>query len=325
MKKMFSLVLVGVLLTMLISGCSSSATNQGSKNEPTEAASGQKTIGVLIAGQNAPYLASYVKGLQKEAEAQNVELVILDAEWKIDKQSFQMQNLITKKVDAIVLNAVDAKAIVPALVKAQSSNIPIIAGNVGLEEEGNKYIKAFTGADSITEGQGAAQLIKEALHGKGNIVQIIGSPGMEPTINRKKGFEEELAKIAPDIQIVASEVGGWDKAKSVTAMENLLTANPDIQGVYAHDDTMAVGAIQALKEHKKDSIKVVGIGGSAAGIDAIKVGDMYGTNLQSPVQDGVEAIKVAVKLINKENIEFFNYIEIPKITKENVANFTPEW
>lgn len=330
MKKLMSAALAGVMLTMLVSGCGSSGSttatpDSGTEQAGTNAAAGEKTIGVLIAGQNAPYLASYVKGLQQEADRQKVNLVILDAEWKIDKQSFQMQNLITKKVDAIVLNAVDAKAIVPALVKAQSSNIPIIAGNVGLDEEGNKYIKAFTGADSITEGQGAAQLMKEALNGKGKIVEITGSPGMEPTINRKKGFDEELAKIAPDIQIVAYEVGGWDKAKSVTAMENLLTANPDIQGVYAHDDTMAVGAIQALKEQKKEGVKVVGIGGSSAGIEAVKAGDMYGTNLQSPIQDGAEAIKVAVKVINKEDVDFFNYIEIPKITKETVDQFKPEW
>lgn len=331
MKKLMSAVLAGVLSTMVVAGCGSSGSSNtaapsgGTEATSPESSAGKKTVGVLIAGQNAPYLSAYVKGLQQEAEKQNVDLVILDAEWKIDKQSFQMQNLITKKVDAIVLNAVDAKAIVPALIKAQSSNIPIIAGNVGLDEDGNKYIKAFTGADSIMEGQGAAQLMKDALNGKGKIVEITGSPGMEPTINRRKGFDEELAKIAPDIKIVAYEVGGWDKAKSVTAMENLLTANPDIQGVYAHDDTMATGAIQALKEQKKEGVKVVGIGGSTAGIEAVKAGDMYGTNLQSPVQDGAEAVKVAVKIINKEDVEFFNYIEIPKITKETVDQFTPEW
>lgn len=315
MKKLVSIFVTLVLLGTVLVGCS--ADKAGTDN--------QKTIGVLIAGQDAPYLASYVKGLKQEAKKHNVKLTILDAQWKVDKQAFQMQNLITQGVDAIILNAVDAKAIVPALKKAQSSNIPIIAGNVGLDKEGNKYIKAFAGADSIAEGKGAAELMKEALKGKGKIVEILGTPGMEPTINRKKGFEEHIKKIAPGIKIVGAEVGGWDKAKSVTAMENLLTAHPDIQGVFAQDDTMAVGAIQALKERGIKNVKVVGIGGSKDGIEAVKSGDMYGTNLQSPIQDGAEAIKVAVKLIKGEKVPFYNYIDIPKITKDNVHQFTPEW
>jgi ribose transport system substrate-binding protein len=290
-------------------------------------AAGGKTIGVLVAGTNVPYLATYARVIKETAAKSNAKVVLLDANFESDRQAQQMDDLISQKPDVIILNAVDAAAIVPALKKANDAKIPVVASNNGVDKSATNMIEGYTGPDDYMEGGLAGELMAAALKNKGNVVMIEGAMGTTPQINRAAGFLDTLKKIAPDIKLLDKQTGRWDRETSRQVAADFITRYGDqINGIFGHDDTEAMGAADAVKAAgKQDKIIVVGLGGSETGLKGVKEGQLYGTMLQSPVLDAQMAVEAALKVANGEKIPATNYLKIPKITKDNVDQFTPEW
>lgn len=269
------------------------------------------------------YQTTYDKTL-KEAQKDypNVELIILDAGGDIVRQSSQVDDLILQKVDVIVVWPTNGEAIVPAMKKASDAGIPVVVTNSMVAEKGVQYMTSFSGPDNITQGKYAAQLMNEALGGKGKIVQISGLPGYTTAIERQKGFEDELAVIAPGITIVDTQPGDWNREKSQRVMEDFLTKYSDIDGVYSADDNMGIGALNAAKAAGRNNLIFVGATCFAVGYDAIEAGEYYGSIYQSPVDDAKNAIQTAVDVAQGKTVEQFNYFDTPKISQENIDEFT---
>lgn len=268
------------------------------------------------------YQTTYDKTLKEEqAKYPNVELIILDSAGDIVRQSSQVDDLILQKVDVIVVWPTNGEAIIPAMKKAHTAGIPVVVTNSMVAEGGIQYMTSFSGPDNVREGVYSAQLMNEALGGKGKIVQITGLPGYTTATERQQGFEVELAKIAPGIEIVDTQPGDWNREKSQRVMEDFLTKYPNIQGVYAGDDNMGIGALNAAKAAGKEGIIFVGATNFAVGYDAIKEGTYYGSIYQSPVDDARNAIKTAVDVAQGKEVPQYNYFDTPKITKENMDEF----
>ena len=317
-------ILAVLLASVLVVGAGACG---GSGSGGSGGSQGDLKVGALIAGTNVPYLATYARVMREEAEKAGAELIVLDANFEPDRQNQQMDDLISQQPDSIIVNAVDAGAIVPALQRANQQGIPLVASNNGVDESAKDLVEGYTGPDDYHEGALAAELMADALNNKGKVVMIEGAPGTTPQINRGQGFKDRLAEVAPDIELLDSQTAEWDRQKARQVASDFITRyGGDLDGIFGQDDTMAVGAADAVADaSRQDDIEVVGLGGSETGLTAVKEGEIYGTMLQSPVQDAELAVEAALKIARGEDIPETNYLKVPKITKENVGQFEPEW
>lgn len=333
-KSMFNSrwISAAVAASLLLAACSgsvgSSPSPAGSAATPGSSAAAGKEfkIGVLFPG-DAPYLAGYQKGLDTSAAKNGANLVQVNAQWKADVQATQMDELLAQNPDGIVVWAVDAKAICPALAKAKAANIPMVATNSEIDASCANLVNAYTGPDDVAQGAAAADLMAKALGNKGAVLVIEGVAGTAPQIRRLQGFTDQLAKVAPDIKILDRQPADWDKTKAINVTRDLLTRYGDeVTGIFGEDDTLAAGAAQAVADAgKKGKIQIVGLGGSGDGLKAVTDGTFYGTMIQSPVFDGSYGVQALVNILNGKEQPAKQYLPVLPVTKDNVGQYTPEW
>ena len=270
------------------------------------------------------YQTTYEKAFKAAAAADpNVDVVVLDAGGDVARQIAQIQDLTQQKVQAIIIWPTNGKAVVPAVRKAHEAGIPVIITNSNIAKEGMPYIAAFSGPNNIEQGKEAADMMCKALNNKGDIVQIAGKPGYTTAIEREKGFEDELAKACPEVKIMDTQPGDWNREKSQRVMEDFLVKYPKIDGVYAADDNMGVGALNAAKAAgRAKDIKFIGATNFAVGYEAMAKGEYYGSVYQSPVDDAENALQTAIDVVEGKKVPKMNYFKTPEITQENMKQFT---
>jgi ribose transport system substrate-binding protein len=269
------------------------------------------------------YQTTYEKAF-KEAAAKmdNVETIVLDAGGDVARQMAQMQDLIQQKVDAIIIWPTNGQAVVPAVRQAYKAGIPVIVTNSQIAEAGRQFTVSFSGPNNITQGKYSAEMMCDALGGKGEIVQISGQPGYSTAIERQKGFEDRLAVACPGVKIVETQPGDWNREKSQRVMENFLTKYDKIDGIYSGDDNMGVGALNAAKAAGRKGIIFIGATNFAVGYEAMERGEYYGSIYQSPADDARNALKTAVMVLKGQDVPKLNYFDTPKITVNNISEFT---
>jgi len=278
-----------------------------------------ETITIGITQNNVgvdSYQTTYEQAFEEAAaEMENVETIVLDAGGDVARQIAQMQDLIQQQVDAIIIWPTNGKAVVPAVRKAYQADIPVVITNSNIAEEGHEFIASFSGPNNITQGAYSAEMMCDALQGKGQIVQISGQPGYTTAIERQKGFEDRLAEACPDVEIMETQPGDWNREKSQRVMENFITKYDEIDGVYAGDDNMGVGALNAAKAAGREGIVFIGATNFSVGYEAMEAGEYYGSIYQSPVADAENALETAIAVINGEEVPKLNYFDTPKITR----------
>jgi ribose transport system substrate-binding protein len=286
-------------------------------------------IGLSQPNLGWPYIAAYTKAFQAAAaQYPNIEVITMSGDGDIAKQSRDMDDLIAKKVNIVLVCSLDGNAIVPSIKAAHDAGIPVLAVSNEPASSASPLLAGFSGPDDYMQGKIAAELMNEALGGKGNVVIIEGTPGQSTTASRNKGFTDRLAELKSDIKILGKQTANWDPVQAKTVMEDFLTTYGDkINGVFSQDDNTAASAAEVVKEaNKLPAIKVVGTGGSKNGVNAIRSGLVYGTMDQSPTTDAQQGLKLALQIISgKPLAEKRNIIPMPKITAANVSQFPGEW
>jgi len=272
------------------------------------------------------YQTTYEQAFEEAAEEFGVETVVLDAGGDVARQIAQMQDLIQQQVDAIIIWPTQGKAVVPVVRQAQQAGIPVVVTNSQIAEEGFDFIASFSGPDNITQGRYAAEMmcdrLKELGKEDGQIVQISGQPGYTTAIERAKGFEDRLPDVCPDVELLETQPGDWNREKAQRVMENFLIKYDRIDGVYAGDDNMGVGALNAAKgAGRADEIVFVGATNFAVGYEAMERGEYWGSVYQSPVEDARNALRTAIAVLDGEDVPFLNYFDTPKITQANIDEF----
>ncbi|UEM07683.1 sugar ABC transporter substrate-binding protein (plasmid) [Skermanella rosea] len=268
------------------------------------------------------YQTTYEKAFLEAAKANpDVEAVVLDAGGDVARQIGQLRDLVQQRVDVIIIWPTNGQAVVPGIRQADRAGIPVVVTNSKIAEAGNEFIAAFSGPDNIAQGRHAAEMMCEALDGKGQIVQIAGQPGYTTAMERAQGFEERLAEACPDVELMETQPADWNREKAQRVMENFLTKYDRIDGVYAGDDNMGVGALNAAKAAGRKDIAFIGATNFAVGYEAMERGEYYGSVYQSPVEDARNALNTAVAVVKGEEVPKFNYFDTPKITKDSVAQF----
>jgi ribose transport system substrate-binding protein len=265
------------------------------------------------------YQTAYNKAFIAAAKQAGVHAIVLNAGGSLAHQISQMQDLIQQKPDVIILWPHNAKGVIPVVCKAHRRHIPVVITNSNIAKPGFKCITAFSGPNSLQEGREAAKLMCQGLHGHGKIVVITGTPGYKVAINRRVGFDEQLKKSCPEVKIMATQPSDWNRAKAQQVMEDFLTRFPKIDGVYAEDDNIGIGALNAAEAAgRANGMVIVGATLFDVGYEAIKAGKYYGSIEQSPIMDAQNALRVAIKVAKGEKVPFYNYIETPQVTQKNV-------
>ena len=274
------------------------------------------------------YQTTYEKAFIAAAEANpDVEAVVLDAGGDVARQIAQMQDLIQQGVNAIIIWPTNGEAVIPAVREAHKASIPVIVTNSNIAEQGFEFVASFSGPDNITQGSRSAEIMCDkfkdmGIENEARVVQISGQPGYTTAIERQKGFDDRLPEVCPNVTLVETQPGDWNREKSQTVMEAFLVKYDDIDGVYAGDDNMGVGALNAAKAAGREGIIFVGATNFAVGYDAMAAGEYWGSIYQSPVDDAEAALKTALDVLEGKEVPFLNYFDTPKITEDNMGDYT---
>lgn len=285
MKKIISIIVVSVLLVSMFTACA--------KDD------GKKTIGLSFPAADHGWLGAVIAYAEEEAKASGFEYIVTTAD-NPNKQTSDIEDLIAKKVDVIVMLPIESAPLTPVAKKVMDAGIELVIFD--REIESSNYTALVKG-DNSGIGINAAKYIGEELGGKGKVA-IIAGPPCSVTSLRVDGFKDTLADMFPDMEIVAEQDGGFQKEKGYEVMQNILTAQSQIDAVYTIDDEMGLGALQAIKEVGRTDVKVfTGAGGFKGYYEEIKSNQdvEMATFLYSPLMVK-EAVKVAVDLLNGKTV-----------------------
>jgi ribose transport system permease protein len=275
-------------------------------------------VGLALSTLNNPFFVQIQSGAKAEAKKLGVDLTVTDAQNDASQQANQLQNFTSSGFDSIIVNPVDSDAAGPAVRAADKAKIPVIAVDRGVNKA---TTDALVASDNVAGGELAAQTIAEKLGGTGKIVILQGQAGTSAARERAEGFAKGL-KAYPGIQVLAQQPADFDRTKGLDVMSNLLQAHPDVQGVIAANDEMALGAIKALGSKAGKSVQVVGFDGTPDGLNAVKNGTLYASVAQQPSQLGKIAVDNALKALQGKEVEQTVKVPVKVVTKENVAGFS---
>jgi ABC-type sugar transport system substrate-binding protein len=249
----------------------------GSEPQPGSRSSRTITVGFSQIGAESAWRTAETESIRSEAAARGINLKFFDAQQKQENQIKAIRAFIAQKVDAIILAPVVETGWEPVLREAKRAGIPVILVDRGVKVSDDSLYATLIASDFVEEGRLAARWLAEKLGGKGNIVELQGTPGSAPALDRKKGFEEVISQY-PGLKIVKSQSGDFTRAKGKEVMEAFLKAEGrNIHAVYAHNDDMALGAIQAIEEaglRPGTDIIIVSVDGVRAAFEAMIAGKL---------------------------------------------------
>jgi ribose transport system substrate-binding protein len=272
-----------VLVLLALTAC------QGSK---------KRTIAVIPKGTAHLFWVTVHQGADDAGKEFGVDILWNGPAVETDfgRQLEILDSMINRRVDGIVVAASDKKVLNQSLARAKQMGIPVTVFDSGVDSD--DYI-SFVATNNLEAGQMGARKLGALLNGKGKVGVIMNAPGSASTMERERGFTETIEKEFPEIKIVATQFGMSDRAKAMAAAENMLTAHPDLNGLFSSSEPMTVGTSQALKSHGLGGkVKFVGFDSSEGLIDDMKAGVIDALVVQDPHKIGYEAVKTIVDKLN---------------------------
>ncbi|MFC9913614.1 substrate-binding domain-containing protein [Streptomyces sp. NPDC127197] len=274
-------------------------------------------VGLSLSTLNNPFFVQIRSGAEAEAKKLGVDLTVTDAQNDASQQANQLQNFTSEGLSSIIVNPVDSDAAGPAVRAANKADIPVVGVDRGVNKADTA---ALVASDNVEGGELGAKALAEKLGGRGTIVILQGQAGTSASRERGAGFAEGL-KAYPGIKVVAKQPADFDRTKGLDVMTNLLQAHPDIDGVFAENDEMALGAIKALGSKAGKSVQVVGFDGTPDGLKAVEAGTLYASVAQQPKELGRIAVDNALRAAEGEKVSETVKVPVKVVTKENVAGF----
>lgn len=310
MKKLLSLATAA---TLFLAGCGA-ATLEGENTTNDEAEqkdASELVVGVSISTLNNPFFVSLDEGIADLAEENGSTVKSVDAQNDTAKQTNDVDDLIQQGVDILLINPVDSSAITPAVESANASGIPVIT--IDRSSDGGEVV-TLVASDNVEGGEMAAEYIEKISGKDANTVQLEGVPGASATRERGEGFTNVAEET---LNVIDSQTANFDRAEGLTVMENMLQANPDIKAVFAQNDEMALGAIEAIQAAGlTGEIQVVGFDGTEDGIKAVEAGTLSATVAQKPEEMGKLAMQAAIDYFAGETLEEYIASPLELVTNE---------
>ena len=281
--------------------------------------SGGEVLAVFTKNQTNPFFQAFRLGAESAAKQMNAKWIhyVPTKPDSIPEQMSQIEDVIVKKPNAIIYIPVDYKAMVPGIQKMNAAKIPVV--NATDRSESGEFV-AFVGASDYALALESSRILFRALGGKGNVVALEGVKGTLTNTDRMRGFNDAV-KQNPNIKVVASQPGNYQRLQALQVMENLMQSNPQIDGVFAANDAMASGAIEALEGAKRKA-QVVGINGTKEGVDAVVAGKMLATADYGGFMQGCLSAMIAVRNLRKLPVPKEVVFPPVVIDKSNAAKYS---
>jgi len=275
-------------------------------------------IGLSMNTQTNPFFVSVTEGVQDAAKELGIELIVTDAQNDPQIQLKDIENLLSQDLDALIIDPTDSDAIISGVEAANDLDVPVFT--MDRVSNGGEVV-SHIGYDAIKSGNLAAQFLVDSLDGEGKIVEIQGIMGTNVAQDRSKGFNDIISE-NPGMEIVSQQVANFDRAEAMTVMENILQANPEIDGVYAANDEMLLGALEAIEAAGRlDDIIIIGCDGLDETLEGIIEGKIEATIAEFPYVLGQSILKVAHSYLEGETVEENTILDNELITAENVNDF----
>jgi len=286
---------------------------------------GRPTVALVVKTLNNPFFNDMQAGAEQMARELEINLIVQAAEREVDvEQQVQIvENLIQRRVDAILLTPSGSREVVPVISRANRAGIPVLnldtRVDMDLLARDNAEIATFIGSDNYEGGYLAGRYVGEALNGRGKVAILEGIPGHETADSRQRGFMAGLSEF-PDVQVVTSQTANWERNLGYNVFENMLQSFSDVNAVFAANDLMALGAVEAISSSGRspNDVIVVGFDAHSEAVEAIRRGSMHATVAQNPFEIGRAGVEYAYKVLNGEEIPDDITIEIRLITRDNL-------
>src|SRR3712207_1238371 len=237
------------------------------------------TFGFAQTENNNPWRIAQTESMRNAADENGVEIVITDAQSNTPKQVSDIQDMVAQGVDVLFIPPREEEGLGPALKSAREAGVPVFLVDREANAEICEDYIGFMGSNFVEQGQRAAEWLVEATAGRAKVAELQGTVGASVTADRGEGFKAVVDENS-GMEIVASQSGNFNRAEGQNVMEQILGGNPDLDAVYAHNDEMAIGAIQALKDAGRkpgEDVTVVSVDGTRDALQAIIDGDLGAT------------------------------------------------
>jgi len=275
-------------------------------------------IGLAVANLQADFFNQIKQSVTKEAAKQGVDVVVADARGDAATQVNQIEDFVTKQVDAIVYIPAGATAAGVPVKDAKKAGIPIIAVDRNPPDE---PANSFIASDSVAAARTLGEHVAKETGGEGQVAILQGQVGTTPEIDRNKGFQEALSE-SPGLQVVAKQPADWDQDKGFSLAQNMLQAHPDISVFFGRADAMALGAAQAVRvANVGHKVTIVGFDGDVAGLKAVRDGTIDATMTQQTQKMGRMAVQSAQTLIDGGKVPPQQLVPAYLTTKANAAKY----
>ena len=285
-------------LALAVTGCASGTDSGGGGG----GGSGEQPyVAIVSKGFQHQFWQAVKQGAEQEAQKQGVRISFEGpaTEADVEAQVTMLTNAIGKQPAALGFAALDSRAAAPLLQQAKSANIPVIAFDSGVDSD----VPLTTAAtDNKAAAAEAAKRLAEAIGGSGKVALVVHDQTSKSATDRRDGFTEWMEANAPGVQLLEPQYGGGDQAKSADITKSILSANPDLTGIYGSNEGSAIGVVKGVQESGRQGITIVGFDSGKAQLDAIRSGVMLGAITQNPVGMGAQLVDAAVKATKGENL-----------------------
>lgn len=311
---------VGALLGLSLTLAACSEGDPGTEGTEAGGDGELDQIGMTVQDLSNPFFQSMVNGVESRAAEIGASVNVQDGRQDLAAQSDQIEAFIQQGVDVILLNAVDSEGIGPAVDRARDEGIVVVAVDVTA-----RGAQATVTLDNVQAGELACEYLVEQIGGEGDILIVDGRP-ISSIQDRVTGCENVLAE-HPDVNVVGQQNGDNGRALALTLTTDMLTANPDVEGIFGVNDPTALGANLAAVQAGYDDLVIVGVDASPEGVAELENEDSMfeATPKQDPNTQGSIALDMAVNLFNGETLDDdVVLVETELITRENLADY-PGW
>lgn len=295
MKKI-SLFVLTMAMMLILAACSLENGTTKTESDSSKKDDDSIVIGLSVSTLNNPFFVTLTDGAKEKANELGATLTVVDAQDNASKQASDVEDLIQQKVDLILINPVDSAAVATAVEAVNAAGIPVIT--IDRSSEGGEVVTHIA-SDNVAGGVLAGEYLLELVGEGAKVAELEGVAGSSAARDRGEGFN---TAIAGKLDVVAKQTANFNRAEGLTVMENILQANPDIVGVFAHNDEMALGALEAITASGKD-IKVIGFDATDDAVAAVSAGTLSATVAQKPTEIGIKAVEAAVQHLKGETLE----------------------
>jgi ribose transport system substrate-binding protein len=313
LKRALARIALPLVVAIALAACSRGTSQSSASPSAGAAAPGHKTIGVSIQNREAQFYQDMESGMRSEAAKHGYALIVVDASRDNAKQQSQVEDFISKRVDAIVLTPYDSQAIGSAIAEANAAGIPVFTADIASTSKQGRVV-AHVASDNVQGGYQAGTLICEALGGRGSIA-IVNEPEVTSVQDRVKGFKAALAQRCRSVTVVADVDSGGTRDKASSDTGDILQAHRDLKGIFGINDDSALGALAAVRAAGlTGKIAIVGYDATPEARTAIASGQMFGDAIQYPTKIGSTTVDVIAN--------YFAGKQPPPVVKIGVGAFT---